>query len=139
MLPVYAQAQATDVQHGVTEKYSGIVINQNATATDDISGATTVYQEFFLPDNFTRGVEDEQRVPSLSGFQVFASTLATDIDLDYSLQVYLPGVGWTTLASGVGGTTPTVGTEVWITVYFDEPVGINPVLLDERFRISLQV
>lgn len=128
------------------KRLSGIVLNQNQApeATDDkfpIANAWR-YQEFRLPETYTRGTLDtEQRRPGLTGFQLFVD-IAQDCEriatLDWKLQAELPGIGWSTLTSGTTTGVHSDGNEVWLDVFFSQPVEVSFDLLTRRFRLAFK-
>lgn len=123
----------------LAKDYSGIVLNQSQkpSTIDDFGTSGSFFQEFFLPENFIRGTDDnEQIIPNLSGIQVLvAIDNAFTATLAYTLQ-YQQSSTWYDLASGVSIGAPHEGDYVWMTIYFDQPVDVSN-LLNNRFRFSI--
>lgn len=125
--------------------YSGIVINQNqppVANNDYISSSNAqIYQEFFLPSDYTRGTEgEEQIIPDLSGFQLFVrvrSGRERATGIIWTIEHYQIGTGWVELTSGVSIGAHSDGEQVWIDCLLENPLPISEELLDNRFRIGL--
>lgn len=129
----------------ITERYSGIVINQNQTPTEfgfvDLNtwteGASQYWQEFKLPDSYTR----VDNTPPITGFQVFCSVRERYEDfaaIDWTLQRYdLSDAEWQTLDSGTGVSSPHSG-DVWFSMYAKNPIEINPSWVADTFRVGFQ-
>lgn len=124
----------------MTEQYSGVVINQNDTATGAIDwrgayGGQTIYQTFYLPSNYRVGSASiEERYPDLSGIQVMVSVdmgYASTATLDYVLDYYVEGSGWDHLASGT-----TIGAHYDRTIWFDM-IFPQSVPIDQHIASSL--
>lgn len=128
----------------ITDVLSGIVINQNATATSfnwrDELDAQTVYQTFFLPSNYLMGTTSiEKRYPDLSGFQVmvgidfgYSQTATLDCTLDY----YILGEGWENLISGTVIGASADG-QAWFDVIFSQSIPITADLAGSEFRLGI--
>lgn len=123
--------------------YSSVIINQNQAPVNTSSKLSVNdeqwrYQTFFLPPNYTRG-SDDQLVPQLSGFQIFASIpdgFETSTSFEWVIQRRNFGVGWVTLASGRQLGVDDSGPEVWPTVFF-ESVDVA-TQIEERYRIGIK-
>lgn len=130
----------------VTEDYSGIVLNQNATATAVLPwrtspyNAQTIYQTFYLPANYEEGTTTlEQRYPDLSGFQVMVqidSGLAYSATLDYVLDYYVIGEGWTNLVSGTQIGCHSDGP-AWMDIIFPDSISVTPIIATSLMRIGI--
>lgn len=127
------------------DTYSGVVINQNVSGAPydwRTNGAGWLYQTFTLPSDYTRGTTtEEQRIPDLSGIQVFVtidSGYASSASLDFSLQWY-GGIdtGWIMLTSGTIIGAQTDG-EVWFDIPFVDSVPVTPEMVDASFRFGIQ-
>lgn len=129
--------------HNLTERYSGIILNQNqaktSSANANFGGSFT--QEFFLPADYRRGTEaGELRYPDLSGVQIFVTVLsgyAEQASVQYQVEYQVFGLGWIRVAEGVAIGAPSDG-EVWITAAFDQPVEIDPIKAAARWRVVFQ-
>lgn len=130
------------------DSYSGVVLNQNATATDqyrwrDTYNGNWIYQTFTLPASHERGYSaSEKIIPDLSGFQVLVSidpSFAPSASLDYTLQYYGGvNVGWRPLTNGTVIGAHADGAFVWFDIIFPTSVPISPDLLGSEFRFGIQ-
>jgi plastocyanin len=129
----------------ITDQYSGIVLDQNATASGSIDwrgtfGSQTIYQTFFLPSHYEMGSTSvEQRLPDLSGFQImvgvdtgFAETATLDCVLDH----YIVGEGWQNLATGTAIGCPQDG-QGWFDAILSESVPLTSALASSLFRLGV--
>lgn len=129
--------------HNLTERFSGIVLNQNqqSTAGFGASSGGVFVQEFFLPADYRRGTEiGELRYPELSGFQLFVHVLdgcSQQASVEYVVEYQVFGLGWVPVASGVAIGTPADG-DVWITAAFEEAVEIDSIKASARWHITFQ-
>lgn len=129
----------------IIEELSGIILNQNVPPTDGTNFYTATgakfYQEFFVPDNFLRGTaDDEQRFPSLTGFQMavgidqgFESAAAFDWTLEYRVFE----LDWIKVDSGTAIGAHTYGNRVWMNALFTNPIPFDLVRSNSRFRIGI--
>lgn len=130
----------------ITQTYSGVVVDQNAPVTGSINwrsapyNSQTVYQTFWLPNNYEMGTTSiEQRFPDLSGFQVMVSVdVGYDLTatLNYTLDYYVLGSGWTNLTSGVT-IGCHVGGQCWFDVIFPESVPMNGSIASSQMRFGI--
>ena len=130
----------------LTDSYSGIVLNQNATATAVLPWRTapyngqTIYQTFYLPSNYEMGSSSiEWRYPDLSGFQVMVQIdagLAYSATLDYTLDYYVIGEGWTNLTQGTVIGAHSDGT-CWFDVIFPNSVQVTSQIAGSQLRIGI--
>lgn len=125
--------------------FSGIVLNQNQSPSPGNSVVVNDdlwrYQDFFLPKDYIRGVEDEQFIPPLSGFHINVSIeegYESTASLDWTLEYFSFGVGWLSLSNGTAIGAPTSGDNVWMEIYFPDPVDIPAVILSDRFRFGIR-
>lgn len=122
----------------MVSEYSGIILNQRTAPehTDDLlSGAT--YQDFFLPSDYVRGVDDEVQIPALTGVQIFANATSKSISLTVSLQRYDLLLGWVAVTSATITEAPFVGAQ-WLSVFFPDLVDVPAAWTTSRFRIFVQ-
>lgn len=129
----------------IIEELSGITLNQNVPPTDGTNFYTATgakfYQEFFVPDDFLRGTaDDEQRYPSLTGFQMavtidqgFESAAAFDWTLEYKVFE----LDWIQVDSGTAIGAHSYGNRVWMNALFTKPIEFDGVRADSRFRIGI--
>lgn len=124
---------------------SGVVFTQNQTPAgsgDKFSLESTDYvcQEFRLPSNFARGSGAELNIPELTGIQLLVTVTedhAVTAGLDWVVQHYVSGVGWTDEASGTSVQSHAEGDQIWYDLLFDE--GIQPTAdsLTEMWRFGI--
>ncbi len=124
-----------------SERFSSQILNQNAAATDSIELSYdedyTHYQEFYLPKDYIRGTD---AIPPLTGFQLFTSIRIGYKDmatLDWTIERYEIGVGWTEMTSGTTIGNNIEGPECWFTVYADEPITLTAPQVKDKFRIGI--
>jgi hypothetical protein len=123
---------------GITNQYSGIVVNQNQIPTGSVTDSLWYYQEFFLPANFARGTTDDEKIiPALSGFQSLVSVIDDDVSLIWKLEYDAIGTGWIQLTSGTTSGAPAKSENVWMDSFFDTPIDVSEVA-SNRFRIGFQ-
>lgn len=135
----------TALSHPASERLSGVVVAQTQipTASDDCITLSTnfVYQEFLLPADYPRGGV----IPPLTGLSVFtniASGRQNAAALDYRIDYYLPGSGWTGLVEGTSvgihtdSATDSPYDGVWFDIYF-EPEDISD-LWQYRWRFAVR-
>src|ERR1035441_5720895 len=89
----------------VCAAYSGVVIDQNVVTGSLVPGASFYYQEFRLPEDYLRGVKEEQtRFPGISGFQLLAAITdkaAATCSFNYTIEQHNFGnSAWEVLAKG---------------------------------------
>jgi hypothetical protein len=130
----------------ISERYSGIVINQNKVASSSVSlgnyigsGQYSWTQEFKLPFEYTRGSINKV-VPPFTGIQIFVSINQSYEDVasvSWRLDHYLQGAGWQILDEGVSIGSGASGNEVWFNIFFNEPITIDSSWTDDRFRFSI--
>jgi hypothetical protein len=128
----------------IPERLSAPIITQNVTPTDTTSITSydssnyNIYQDFFLPDDYVRGVTCS-KIPPLTGLQVLAD-IATGYEdvaaIDWTLQY--EDDGWVDLTSGTTVGVTESGTQVWLTAYFPQPVEISDDLLTTQFRFGVR-
>lgn len=129
----------------ITREYSGILIDQNqipgpdnfVTLTDD-----WFYQQFYLPEKFEYGIRGvNERWPSLSGFQLLVAIpakMAFVASLNWRIEYYVVGVGWTLLEQGSTTGCHAEGEHVWMDIFFPNPVEMSEILSSSSFRIGFQ-
>lgn len=131
-----------------TENYSGIVLNQNVvptTSSDKVSflSQPAFYQEFTLPQDYTRGViGDEQIIPPLSGFHFMvevAPGTKDKVGFGWELERYIIGTGWDPVEGGTGEAlgAPAEGDQVWMKAIAADPIAIPYSFLGDKFRIKI--
>jgi hypothetical protein len=120
---------------------SGVIINQNQRPGefDWRTPGGWFYQEFYLPTTFTRGAGDERVVPELSGFSFFMGTESLNINVEWSLEYLVSGIGWISIASGAETQAPLIGERMWINFLFDDPVSVPEEALTNRWHIGLRL
>lgn len=131
----------------ITQEYSGVAISQNVApgANDKVvfTSETEFYQEFLLPQDYTRGENaDEQIIPPLTGFHLLVKVepgTENQIGFDWTIDHYIIGSGWTTLPSGSGTVlgAPASGEKVWVEAIAANPIEIPSSLVESRFRIGV--
>jgi hypothetical protein len=131
--------------HNLVTRYSGVVLNQNQKPQDPVADKVAVntnqwrYQEFFLPDNYVRGTAaDERVIPSLTGVQLFVGIDTLDINLEWTIEYDVFGVGWIPFTSGTATESHAVGNKVWLDLMFEEPVEVTEDMLDKKFRLGFR-
>lgn len=130
----------------VSERFSTPIINQNGLATNSfdigwIDSGYNFYQEFYLPEDYIRGPEDHSRIPPITGIQVLTNIAVGYGDtatLDWTIERYVFGEGWTEVGSGVATGSDLDGEKVWFTMYADEPIDINGGWITDKFRVGLR-
>lgn len=130
----------------IAERFSNPIINQNGLIKEDsyvlLSSEDSIYQEFRLPHDFTRGkVTPEARTPPLTGFQILSYVALGYKDtatLDWTIERYEVGRGWISLQSATTIGAAYEGSKVWFSVYLDEPIEIAEEWTNDLFRISLR-
>lgn len=129
----------------ITAAYSGVVLDQNATTTGSLAwrddlGAQTLYQTFFLPSDYLMGSTlSEERYPPLSGFQVMVTVdpgYETAATLDYTMEYYVPGTGWTPLANGTTIGCHAAG-QAWVDIIFPDPIPVTAAIAKADLRFSI--
>jgi hypothetical protein len=134
----------------VSERFSGVVLNQNETTDADgqldfttySPSSYQYYQEFLLPKDYKRGPSQSSgRIPPLTGLELFVSIAQGWQDVaafDWIIERYDLGDGWQTLDTGTAVGAPHSGNEVWVSAYATKPIEINDDWLDERFRFGIR-
>lgn len=131
---------------GLTDSYSGVVINQNAISSGNYAwrsgGANWVYQTFALPSSYIRGSQASSlTIPDISGFQVMCNIdtgYAAAAALDYALDYYGgTDVGWQPLTSGTIIGAQADGGAVWFDIILPQSVAITPALTGKQFRLGV--
>ena len=130
----------------ICSDYSGIVLNQNSTATAVLPwrtapyNAQTIYQTFYLPSNYEEGTSTiEQRFPDISGFQVMVQIdagLDYSATLDYTLDYYVIGEGWTNLIRGIQIGCHSDGP-TWMDIIFPNSIQITSQIASSLMRIGI--
>lgn len=130
----------------ITSDYSGIILDQNSIATAVLAwrpapyNAETIYQTFYLPPNYEEGSTFiEERYPDLSGFQVMVqidSGLEYSATLDYTLDYYVIGEGWTNLIQGTQIGCHTDGA-CWMDIVFPDSIQITSNIASSLMRIGV--
>src|SRR4051812_47825249 len=136
------------VSHPLSEKFSGIVVNQQSFPADDhhcVHDLTEwVFQEFLLPEDYPRGNID-QAIPPLTGLQVFANVAEGTrhaAGFDFRLEYLSPGLGWLGAVQGteVGAAYASAEdnplTGVWLSAYF-EPLDVTQTW-QNRWRFAIR-
>jgi len=77
--PICAEASAPD---DIANNLSGLIINQNQRS-NFVTNPSSVTQEFYLPDDYTR----ETEVPPLTGFQIYGD-FAANATINYRVYRY---------------------------------------------------
>jgi len=143
-----APVSAPKLSSKTSEKLSGIVINQNQLAESSshyVSADQWVYQEFILPKSFPRGNKKIQKIPDLTGLQVFVSVdegCEKAASLDWKLEYYEPSFGWNGTSSGTSvgaafsSSDDTPDNGVWMPIYF-EPIKISSNW-NKRWRLAVR-
>jgi hypothetical protein len=129
----------------VTNNFSGVVLDQNATVTGSLAwrdglGAQTIYQTFTLAADYQMGTTTiEKRYPDLSGFQVMITVdvgYAQMATLDYTMGYYIYGEGWSPLADGTVIGAHTTG-QMWFDVIFPTSVPVHTAMIGAPMRIGI--
>src|SRR4051812_38068521 len=125
----------------IVNDLSGVVVNQNQKPgpADWTLPVGQVFQEFYLPTTYARGTTDERVIPELSGFSIMFATTSLDINVEWSLEYQVFGVGWIQLATGTETQASHIGERVWTNVFFDEPVDVPEEALVNRWHIGIKV
>src|ERR1700722_6937276 len=104
----------------LTQLYSGVVINQNATPRTmypwRANGGNQIFQTFYLPDNYQLGSADPI-APDISGFQVLVEIdtgYAQSAAIAYTMDYFDVVSGWNNLASGTSIGAFMDGTQMWL-------------------------
>jgi hypothetical protein len=129
----------------LAQKYSGVIIDQNQVPDPahhlDLDNQW-YYQEFWLPEKFRYGtLAGEFRYPELSGFQILVKIPegeAAKAALNWKLEFDVFGVGWTELEQGSVVGCHADGEQVWLDVFFRNPVHMGEVNLLGALRIGFQ-
>lgn len=121
----------------LTTDYSGVVLEQSDPPEGVGSVVTgTVYQDFFLPDDYVRGPDASNAViPDLTGLQIYVTSASTDETVTWALEEYDAGVGWTSRRTGSITELPVTG-EQWITIFFDDALPLSLTSVESRFRMK---
>jgi hypothetical protein len=128
--------------HTRTSDYAGVVVNQNqapASATDYYNLNNWAYQEFKLPDNYARGVDDEAKIPELAGFQVLCRVPdgeSQTVTMDYTLSWH-NGVTWIELAADTATGAPSDGERIWMNIFLKDPISVTEEMLTANFRFGI--
>lgn len=134
--------------------FSGIVFDNNGySSLSDIqsdvlrivdkyvipSNPDWIYQEFKLPDDYTRG-DPTDPTPPLTAIQIncgIDSSFAQTATFSWTLDIYDES-GWDTLTSGKVIGVHADGDNVWADIYFSSPVEITDDMLDSLFRFGVR-
>lgn len=125
---------------------SGVVFTQNQpplTVGDKFNFETAnwICQQFYFPENYVRGVENQANVPEFTGVQIFcAIDTGTRVaaGLDWVIQHYVPAVGWITEAEGTSVQSHAEGQEVWYDILFNEGIQPSPDSFAHRWRFCIR-
>lgn len=123
------------------KNFSSVVINQDVINSSSHFIATGDnawrYQEFFLPENYSRGQGSEAITPSLSGLQLLVQNSSTEIDCDWIIEYQVFGSGWVKLLEGQRAYAEKVGSQVWARIDFDQEVNVTSIE-SSRFRFGIR-
>lgn len=130
----------------ICQNYSGVVIDQNhapASNADYLTiGSSWFYQTFRLPANYRYGTApDEYRYPDLSGFQLFCGIdegFAPSVELNYTLDYYIFGAGWSNLEKGTMKGVHAAGSQIWADIFFTNPVEVTETIVGSLIRFGFQ-
>jgi hypothetical protein len=127
----------------VCAEYSGVVIDQNVVTATLSAGPDFHYQTFRLPEDYRHGTRsDEQRFPSLSGFQLLVAIAVGQektATLNWTIDEYFFGSGWTSLAKGTVVGAQADG-HVWMDVILDKEIPVDASMTTDvsQLRIGFQ-
>jgi hypothetical protein len=157
---IMAQALSTIYRpNPAAVKYSGVVIEVDSGGEEVSPAASALvttpivlrehwwYQTLHLPESYGRGTEP--RFPSLTGFQLLVAIeegRETEAELNYRIQQYLFGSGWTTRAEGTAKGCHADGPRVWMDILLDEEIEIDSSMVPNpskpksptEFRLGFQ-
>jgi hypothetical protein len=141
----------------LSERFSSPVIDVATVPDGDLPVDSydpdqwNIFQDFFLPDDFSRGdntsdphgapVTMQKKIPPLTGIQLLTD-IATGYEdvaaLDWTVQYLDSSDQWVTLQSGSAVGANASGPQVWFSIYFPTPIVITEDLLNQRFRFALR-
>ena len=129
----------------VCTEYSGIVLDQNVATASLEPGTNWFYQTFRLPEDYLYGTKDnQQRYPSLSGFQLLANVAigqASTASLNYTVEQYNFGSSaWEVLSKGTIVGAQADG-KVWIDIILGHEIPVDASMVTDvsELRIGFQV
>jgi hypothetical protein len=79
-----ANSPLADNPNAFSKNFSHPVVKQNHVSTGYVSGTDGAVQEFYLPSDYVRG----DKVPDLTGFQVYLSVNDSSKPISYDIQRY---------------------------------------------------
>lgn len=127
-------------------EYSGVVIDQNVVTASIIPGPNFYYQEFRLPEDYLRGVKENQtRFPGISGFQILVAVekeAAAIASFNYTIEQHNFGNSeWEILTKGTATGAQAEGERVWLDATLKEeiPIDISMTTNVSELRIGIQV
>src|ERR1700756_822397 len=123
---------------GITDQYSGVILNQNAVRTGSVNSGT-VYQDFFLPVDYQRAPSGNSVIPDLSGAEVGMIAASIPISLPWGIDHFDPASGWTTITEAVLTNVPYLGVFFWAQLNAPGSVPISATWLGDRFRLWIQM
>jgi hypothetical protein len=130
----------------LTENYSGVVIDQNIVNSSadwiSITDGAWRYQEIFLPSDYARGTDSDERVlPSLSGWQLLVGVdngREQSATLDWRVEYQVFGIGWISISEGTTIGTHVSGNRVWFDIIFDNPLEVTQTISESRLRFGFR-
>jgi hypothetical protein len=123
---------------GITDQYSGVVLNQNAAYTGSVNSGT-VYQDFFLPVDYERGPQGTAIIPDLSGAQIAMVAGSNPINLPWGIDRFDPSDGWSTILTNTLANVPYLRVFFWAQLNAARPLEIPETWLTDRFRLWVTV
>src|ERR1700747_1297163 len=122
---------------GITDQYSGIVLNQNAIQTGSVNSGT-IYQDFFLPMDYVRAPQGSSVIPDLSGAQVAMIAASNPVSLPWGIDHFDQVTGWTTITEAILTSVPYLGTFFWAQLNAPTSIPVPSTWLGDRFRLWIQ-
>jgi hypothetical protein len=121
----------------LTELYSGVTLNQDATPRIAYPWTGEVFQTFILPSNYGIGTANPV-YPDISGFQILVDILegsADEASISYTLDYNQ--AGWVNLTQGTLTGAHTDGTKVWFDIILPNPIPVTQAMLSATMRIGI--
>ena len=125
----------------VCTNFSGVVFDQNVVTGELTPGTSQFYQTFRLPEDYLRGTKsEEQRYPSISGFQLLAeveSEAEDEVTFEYSFERHNFGSPlWEVLATGTVTGAQADG-KVWIDAILDVEIPVTPDVIASTTELRI--
>ncbi len=131
---------AATIANTVAVELSGITVNQNGAAAGSVAvDEGYIFQTFYLPKNYPRGIDETPIVPNLSGIQLHTGVdvgYSTTAALDWKIEYRDKQDGWIGIGQGSAVGTSTDGDDVWFNIHFT-PIDVTDFWWSEfRFGIT---